>query len=250
MTGHVRRTAWAVTEPRPATTQETAMSTTAVARSDTFTTGDGVSLHVRDTGPDGAPVTVVFVHGWTLGHGTWDRVCDELAEDLRLVRFDLRGHGASAPAPEGTATIERCAEDLAELLAERVPTGPVVLAGHSMGAMTIMALAETRPEFFAERVAGVALVATSGGGLGFSKATFGLPGRLGAVSTSVQRGLQRWLKARTASRISRRSAALRPGVRWLLFGCAARAADVAATAEALAACHPRSMAGFRESLPV
>ena len=43
------------------------------------------------------------------------------------------------------------------------PTGPVVLAGHSMGGMTIMALAAARPELFGDRVRGVALVSTAAG---------------------------------------------------------------------------------------
>ncbi len=51
------------------------------------------------------------------------------------------------------------------MLDELVPDGPVVLVGHSMGGMAIMAFAERHPELFAERVAGVALVSTSAGGL-------------------------------------------------------------------------------------
>ena len=48
-----------------------------------------------------------------------------------------------------------------------------MLVGHSMGGMTIMALAEQRPELFAERVAGVALISTSAGEVGGA----GLPAR-------------------------------------------------------------------------
>jgi pimeloyl-ACP methyl ester carboxylesterase len=46
-----------------------------------------------------------------------------------------------------------------------VPTGPVVLAGHSMGGMSVLALARQRPELFGDRVVGVFLLATSAGGL-------------------------------------------------------------------------------------
>lgn len=249
MTGPVRHLEWAVTEPRThATGKNPGMTVRTLDRSSAFTTSDGVRLHVCDTGPDAAPVTVVFLHGWTLDSGTWDTVCGQLDEGMRLLRFDLRGHGRSQPAPPEATTIERCASDLVELIDERVPTGPIVLAGHSMGAMTIMALAEARPDLFAERTAGVALVATSGGGLGISRATFGLPGLLGKASISAQRGLQRWLASNEHSRLLRGSRSLRPGVRWLLFGKRARRRDVAATAESLACCHPRSMGGFRESL--
>ncbi|WP_324277110.1 alpha/beta hydrolase [Blastococcus brunescens] len=46
-----------------------------------------------------------------------------------------------------------------------VPAGPVLLVGHSMGGMSIMALARQRPELFGTRVVGVFLLATSAGGL-------------------------------------------------------------------------------------
>ncbi|WP_190818449.1 alpha/beta fold hydrolase [Saccharopolyspora pogona] len=93
-----------------------------------------VVKRVLDEGPADAPITVVFVHGWTLTKHTWGRVATGLPKaagtSLRTVRFDLRGHGGS---------IQRCADDLAEPIAERVPEGLVVLAKHSMGGMMIMA---------------------------------------------------------------------------------------------------------------
>ena len=48
-----------------------------------------------------------------------------------------------------------------------------MLGGHSMGGMTVIALAEQRPELFGDRIAGVALVGTSSGGL--DAVTYGLP---------------------------------------------------------------------------
>ncbi len=45
------------------------------------------------------------------------------------------------------------------------PKGKVVLVGHSMGGMSIIAFAERHPELFAKRVSGVALVSTTAGGL-------------------------------------------------------------------------------------
>ncbi|MGH3827684.1 MAG: alpha/beta fold hydrolase, partial [Pseudonocardiaceae bacterium] len=51
------------------------------------------------------------------------------------------------------------------------PEGPVALIGHSLGGMTIMALAERHPELFAARICAVALLNTSAGDLGRS----GLP---------------------------------------------------------------------------
>jgi pimeloyl-ACP methyl ester carboxylesterase len=53
------------------------------------------------------------------------------------------------------------------------PDDKVVLVGHSMGGMSIMALAERRPELFGEQVMGVALINTSAGKL--KEMTLGFP---------------------------------------------------------------------------
>jgi pimeloyl-ACP methyl ester carboxylesterase len=135
---------------------------------------DGAVLHATVEGPDDAPATVVLAHGWTLAQAAWDDVADLLrpraaAGELRLIRYDQRGHGRStwgrhADEP-GELSIDRLGEDLGHLLDRLAPEGPVVLGGHSMGGMTIMCLAATRPELFGERVRGVALVSTSAGDL-------------------------------------------------------------------------------------
>lgn len=224
------------------------MSTT--AQQDMFTTGDGARLRVVEEGPEQAPVTVVFLHGWTLTRHTWDRAVARLAETAevrpRTIRFDLRGHGESDPAPRGTATIRQCADDLAELIDRRVPTGEVVLVGHSMGGMAIMALAEQHPALFAERVAGVALVATSAGDL--AEPDLRLPKPVAALANRVERAVRPHLAKATGRRLARRSSWLRPGLRWLLFGSDPVRADIAATAEWVAACNPANMAAYRESL--
>jgi pimeloyl-ACP methyl ester carboxylesterase len=203
------------------------------------TTSDGVALRVMDEGPCHAPVTVMLLHGWTQSSRTWQWTAQVLPQwtgiPVRTVRYDLRGHGESDPAPAGTATIARCADDLAELIGALAPSGPLILAGHSMGGMTIMALAERHPTLFDDRVRGVALVSTSAGGL--ADVTFGLPRPL---AKAVNSGRPRYdLFTRPY---------LRPGLRWLLFGQRARPTDVAAVADDLAACDPASIAEFRASL--
>jgi pimeloyl-ACP methyl ester carboxylesterase len=132
-------------------------------------TDDGALLHATVEGPDDAPVTVVLAHGWTLAQAAWDDVADLLRPraatgELRLIRYDQRGHGRSTWG-SADITIDRLGQDLAILLDQLVPAGPVVLAGHSMGGMTIMCLAAARPELFGDRVRGVALVSTSAGDL-------------------------------------------------------------------------------------
>ncbi|MBI0385108.1 alpha/beta fold hydrolase, partial [Streptomyces albiflaviniger] len=53
------------------------------------------------------------------------------------------------------------------------PEGPLVLVGHSMGGMTMMALAAQYPDLIRERVIGAAFIGTSAGRLG--EVSFGLP---------------------------------------------------------------------------
>ncbi|MDP9444156.1 MAG: alpha/beta hydrolase [Actinomycetota bacterium] len=65
------------------------------------------------------------------------------------------------------------------MLDQVVPEEPVVLVGHSMGGMAVMALAEQQPSLFGDRVAGVPLLSTSAGEL--DRVTLGLPGLPGRV---------------------------------------------------------------------
>ncbi len=161
---------------------------TALVRAD-----DGVLLHVEEVGPPDAPLTVVFVHGYSLSMGSWAFQRRTLAARLatanghrptaRLVFYDQRGHGGSGRGPSENSTIEQLASDLAAVLDTRVPRGPVVLVGHSMGGMTIMGLAQARPELFGTRVVGAALLATSSGNL--ADLTFGMPEFLTRVRAAV-----------------------------------------------------------------
>ncbi|TFV65793.1 UNVERIFIED_ORG: alpha/beta hydrolase [Bacillus sp. AZ43] len=154
---------------------------------------DGVLLAVEEIGPRDAPLTVVFVHGYTLSMASWTFQRRSLAAELatanghrpraRLVFYDQRGHGASGRGEPERSTIEQLARDLATVLETRVPRGPVVLIGHSMGGMTIMGLAALRPELFGERIAAVALVSTSSGNL--ADLNFGLPELLTRVRATV-----------------------------------------------------------------
>jgi pimeloyl-ACP methyl ester carboxylesterase len=154
---------------------------------------DGVLLSVEEIGPTDAPVTVVFVHGYTLSMASWTfqrrTLAAELATanghrpDARLVFYDQRGHGSSARGPAQHATIAQLARDLDAVIEARVPRGPVVLVGHSMGGMTIMGLASLRPELFGDKIAGVALISTSSGNL--AELNFGLPELLTRVRAAV-----------------------------------------------------------------
>jgi len=130
----------------------------------TARTEDGVDLHVEvDDGP--SDVTVVLVHGFTARLEEFDLQRDALHGHARVVLYDQRGHGASRRGRVKGASVDQLGRDLGAVLDQVVPTGPVVLMGHSMGGMTIMALARQRPELFGPRVVGAFLLATSAGGL-------------------------------------------------------------------------------------
>src|SRR4051795_5949240 len=131
----------------------------------TVTTDDGVRLHVEEDGVADSPVTVVFSHGFTARLAEWELQRAALRRRARLILWDQRGHGRSGWTKLTSATIDRTGRDLGQVLDATVPTGPVVLAGHSMGGMSILALARQRPELFGTRVVGVFLMATSAGGL-------------------------------------------------------------------------------------
>ncbi|WP_336033582.1 alpha/beta fold hydrolase [Geodermatophilus sp. FMUSA9-8] len=148
----------------------------------TVRTDDGVDLHVEFDGTEDAPVTVVFCHGFTARLGEWQLQREAVRDRARLVLWDHRGHGRSSWADPTTATIDRTARDLGQVLDAVVPAGqPVVLAGHSMGGMTVMAYARQRPQEIGTRVVGAFLLATSAGGLvseGLLGAAVGLMRRL------------------------------------------------------------------------
>ena len=123
---------------------------------------DGVVLHAEISGRDDAPVTVVFCHGYCLSQDVWHYQRLALAEEARLVLYDQRGHGRSGRGDSDRASIDQLGTDLAAVLAATAPgDGQVVLVGHSMGGMTIMALADQRPELFGSKVAGVVLISTA-----------------------------------------------------------------------------------------
>jgi pimeloyl-ACP methyl ester carboxylesterase len=126
---------------------------------------DGVPLHVEINGPDTAPITIVFCHGYTLNQDCWHFQRRDLS-DYRLVFWDQRDHGRSGRSAEGSGSIGQLGADLKAVIDAAVPgPGPVVLVGHSMGGMTIMALAGQYPEMIGTKVAGAVLIATAARGL-------------------------------------------------------------------------------------
>ena len=115
---------------------------------------------------------VVLPHCWTGLAGRRVPVARRLlAAGHRVVLYDQRGHGASTVGRQ-PVSIARLGDDLAAVL-EQLDLRDVVLAGHSMGGMTVMAFACGHPEVVRERVRGLALVATAAHGLATPAAASG-----------------------------------------------------------------------------
>lgn len=161
----------------------------------TVVTDDGVRLHVEVDEPERGPagrspeprLTIVFCHGYALTHDSWHFQRRDLRGTDRLVFWDQRSHGRSGRAPDGSVSLDRLAADLGQVVDAVAPKGPVVLVGHSMGGMTVMALADARPELFGDRIVGVSLVATSAYGL--DSTPLGLPGALGRLANRAAPGV-------------------------------------------------------------
>ncbi|MFI2370625.1 alpha/beta fold hydrolase [Streptomyces sp. NPDC018833] len=163
--------------------------------SGTAVADDGTELHyeVEEVDPDvaaprrrrmfgrksPAPVTVVFSHGYCLSQDSWHFQRAALRGLVRAVYWDQRSHGRSArgaaQAGQGgvPVSIDQLGRDLKAVIDAAAPEGPLVLVGHSMGGMTMMALGAHFPELVRERVAAVALIGTSSGKLG--EVSYGLP---------------------------------------------------------------------------
>ena len=150
-----------------------------------LTTADGTRLHVEVDEPDdpsAADLTVVFCHGYALTQDSWHYQRKVLRGRARLVFYDQRSHGRSAKAEFDTHHIDQLGHDLAAVIEAVAPEGPIVLVGHSMGGMSVMAYAEQNPQEIGSRIRGVALVATTAGGVRAN--TLGIPGPLGRLVQS------------------------------------------------------------------
>jgi pimeloyl-ACP methyl ester carboxylesterase len=120
---------------------------------------DGTRLAVRAAGDPQGP-SLLFVHGFSLDMTTWHYQWTALSDRFRCVLFDLRSHGRSGGAGPGGLSVEAMGRDLSAVL-EATVRGPVILVGHSMGAMSIMAMAGLRSDLFGDPVAGIAFVGSA-----------------------------------------------------------------------------------------
>lgn len=181
------------------------------------------------------PVTVVLAHGWTLTHDAWSQVVPlvQPRTPVRIVTYDQRGHGDSSSGRRQAPSVRALGDDLAAVVEAVAPTGPLVLGGHSMGGMTVMAFAGSHGAIVRERVRGVLLASTSAGDLHRSR-----PRR----ERMLMRGISRVPGLRASRAVSS------SGQRALLFGLDADPTHVDATRAMVRATLLRTVGGYYGAL--
>lgn len=127
----------------------------------------GATLIVEEVLPENPPApdtpTVILSHGWCQARQSWHKVVSELLthRDVRTIIYDQRGHGESTMGDVDEPTVRVLGHDLNEVIKATAGDGPLVLAGHSMGGMSIMAFAALHHHELAARVRGAVLASTA-----------------------------------------------------------------------------------------
>ncbi len=212
---------------------------------ETLTTYDGLRLHVTVHGPADAPVTVLLSHCWTADETDWHyQVADLLSRyghRIRLITWDHRGHGRSDRAAEADCTIPNLARDFGAVIDEFASEGLLVLAGHSVGGMTITALPE-ECSHVVPRVAGLLMVATSGADL--HTVTLGLPEVGPVLRDRLPFVLATRARMLSLSRRQRFPLIERAIARQFFLGRSPRPRDVGHVVDQLIHCAPDTWSGF------
>jgi pimeloyl-ACP methyl ester carboxylesterase len=150
---------------------------------------DGIPLHTQVFGPpDGYPI--VLTHGITCAIRAWAYQIADLACDYRVIAFDHRGHGQSGVPRGGGYSLKLLASDLDSVLeATLAPHERAVLAGHSMGGITIAAWSERYRHKVHRRADAVALINTTTGDLVQKVRLLPTPRGLSPARVMAARGL-------------------------------------------------------------
>lgn len=172
---------------------------------------DGTPLHAEVRGNPDAPVTIVLSHGYLFNSASWCHQWEALSRSARVVTWDHRGHGLSGQGELSRMTIDQLGEDLHAVIEQTAGDGPVVLIGHSMGGMAILALAEQHPELFGTRVIGTALLTSAASPV---DAGFTVPRQ--AATTLVRAGQQALALFRRLPLPTRALDAARRAFNWFL----------------------------------
>ncbi|WP_370638207.1 3-oxoadipate enol-lactonase [Ancylobacter sp. Lp-2] len=119
-----------------------------------FVTSAGARIFWRLDGAEANP-PLVLLNSIGTDLTLWDAAMPHLLPAFRLLRIDMRGHGAS-DAPAGAYTLAMLADDVSAAM-DAAGIGAAAVAGVSLGGMVAMQLALDRPE----RVTALALICTS-----------------------------------------------------------------------------------------
>lgn len=159
------------------------------SRAVTVRAADGTRLHAEVFGPpDGYPI--VLAHGITCAIRAWAYQIADLANDYRVIAFDHRGHGRSDVPRVGNYTLKHLASDLDSVLdATLAPHERAVVAGHSMGGITIAAWSQRYPHKVPRRADAVALINTTTGDLIGKVRLLGVPRGLAPARDFAGRAL-------------------------------------------------------------
>jgi len=119
----------------------------------------GVRITVESYGPEDAP-QLVLSHGWVCTGRAWHEQVRRLADRVRIVTYDQPGHARTGPPTDGNYDLDLLGDTLTTVLEQATRPGPVVVAGHSMGGMTILN-AVRRHDAVRARLAGAVLLSTT-----------------------------------------------------------------------------------------
>lgn len=108
-----------------------------------FITIRGITVHVQQEGPPGAPA-VLMLHSLGTNLHVWDAQANALSSSLRVIRFDLRGHGLTSVTP-GPYAIDDLARDAIAVL-DALGVAKAHVAGLSIGGLVAQALAALAPD--------------------------------------------------------------------------------------------------------
>ncbi len=141
------------------------------AKSETFRTSDGITLHYLDAGSGPA---ILFIPGWTMAADIFEPQINALSAQFRVVSIDLRSQGDSEKASDGNYPA-RHAQDVKELM-DHLKISSVVLVGWSNGVPDVLSLID---QFGSANLRGAVLV----------------DGFVDASDAAIQKGMASFLEA-------------------------------------------------------
>lgn len=120
---------------------------------------DGTEVTVETYGPVDAP-PLVLAHGWVCTGRVWHEQVRALAGRYRVVTYDQPGHGRSSAPRSRRYDLDLLGDTFRTVVDEVVGPGPLTVAGHSLGGMTLLNVAGRHADLLA-RFRGVVLLSTT-----------------------------------------------------------------------------------------